>query len=96
MQAKIAETRAKLQAEIDKLSGYKEFEGKTASWDVYGDGSLKVTVNVNGYARKAFKRELFSVTPIMGSGSVNVSVDKLTFEETSPAAAPEATSAPAA
>lgn len=90
--AKIAETKAKLEAEVAALATYKDYEGKLATWDVHGDGKVKVKVLINGFQRKAFKRELFNVSPIEGEGSVNVSLDKLAIDgsPTTPPVAPTA------
>ena len=77
----VDEKKAKIQAEIDKLSTHKDMEGKLALWDVEGNGKVKVRVMINGFTRKAFGRDLFSVSPMEGEGAVSVSVDRLAIEK---------------
>ncbi len=78
LQAKIDEQKKALEEEIAKLSEWKDYEGRIALVSV---GGFKVKVIVNGYSRMAFRRALFSVSPIEGEGSANFSLDKLQFED---------------
>lgn len=83
LQKRIEDQKAKLELEIEELSQYKDYEGKVALAKI---GDLKVKVIINGYARQAFRRALFSVSPLEGEGSTNISLDKLEILEGTPAA----------